>query len=169
MINSFANLKLRRKLLIAMAPLALMVVAAGVYSSLESKTIDTWYSNLIDTEVKALRSLAEARSHTNRFGLFLYELVAETDPDRKQVIDGELEKTRADYQTVSSAALRESPERADKIRAAAALFDRAVADARPVRAAALAGNNEKAISLLHGGVNQELQQARQAAIEIAGA
>ncbi len=166
MINFFANLKLRRKLLIAMAPLALMVVAAGVYSSFESKTIDTWYSNLIDTEVKALRSLAEARSHTNRFGLFLYELVAETDPDRKQVIDGELEKTRADYQTVSSAALRENPERADKIRVAAALFDRAIADARPVRAAALAGNNEKAISLLHGGVNQELQQARQAAIEI---
>ena len=166
MINFLANLKLRRKLLIAMAPLALMVVAAGVYSSFESKTIDTWYSNLIDTEVKTLRSLAEARSHTNRFGLFLYELVAETDPDRKQVIDGELEKTRADYQTVSSAALRESPERADKVRAAAALFDRAVADARPVRAAALAGNNEKAINLLHGGVNQELQQARQAAIEI---
>jgi len=166
MINFLANLKLRRKLLIAMVPLALMVVAAGVYSSFESKTIDTWYSNLIDTEVKALRSLAEARSHTNRFGLFLYELVAETDPDRKQVIDGELEKTRADYQTVSSAALRESPERADKIRVAAALFDRAVADARPVRAAALAGNNEKAINLLHGSVNQELQQARQAAIEI---
>ena len=80
-----------------MAPLALMVVAAGVYSSLESKTIDTWYSNLIDTEVKALRSLAEARSHTNRFGLFLYELVAETDPDRKQVIDGELENSNTSY------------------------------------------------------------------------
>src|SRR5271169_5983593 len=166
MINFFANLKLRRKLLIAMALLALMVVVAGVYSSFESKTIDTWYSNLIDTEVKGLRSLTEARSHTNRYGLSLYELVAETDPDRKQVIDGELEKTRADYQAVSSAALRESPERADKIKAVAALFDKTVADARPVRAAALAGNNEKALSLLHGGVSQELQQARQAAIEI---
>src|SRR5271167_3015360 len=166
MINFLANLKLRRKLLIAMVPLALMVVVAGVYSSLASKTIDTWYSNLIDTEVKGLRSLTEARSHTNRYGLSLYELVAETDPDRKQVIDGELEKTRADYQAVSSAALRESPERADKIKAVAALFDKTVADARPVRAAALAGNNEKALSLLHGGVSQELQQARQAAIEI---
>jgi signal transduction histidine kinase/DNA-binding response OmpR family regulator len=166
MINFFANLKLRRKLLIAMAPLALMVVVAGVYSSFESKTIDAWYSNLIDTEVKGLRSLTEARSHTNRYGLFLYELVAETDPDRKQVIDGELEKTRSDYQAVSSAALRESPEHADKIKAAAALFDKTVADARPVRAAALAGNNDKALSLLHGGVSQELQQARQAAIEI---
>jgi signal transduction histidine kinase/CheY-like chemotaxis protein len=166
MISFLANLKLRRKLLIAMAPLALMVVVAGVYSSFESKTIDTWYSDLIDMDVKGLRSLTEARSHTNRYGLFLYQLVAETDPDRKQIIDGELEKTRADYQVVSSAALRESPERADKIKAAAALFDRTVADARPVRAAALAGNDEKALSLLHGGVSQELQQARQAAIEI---
>ena len=166
MISFLANLKLRRKLLIAMAPLALMVVVAGVYSSFESKTIDTWYSDLIDTEVKGLRSLTEARSHTNRYGLFLYQLVAETDPDRKQIIDGELEKTRADYRAVSSAALRESPERADKIKAAAALFDRTVADARPVRAAALAGNDEKALGLLHGGVSQELQQARQAAIEI---
>jgi signal transduction histidine kinase/DNA-binding response OmpR family regulator/HPt (histidine-containing phosphotransfer) domain-containing protein len=166
MINFFANLKLRRKLLIAMAPLALMVVVAGVYSSFESKTIDTWYSNLIDTDVKGLRSLTEARSHTNRYGMFLYLLVAETDADRKQVIDEELEKTRADYQAVSTAALRESPERADKIKAAAAIFDKTVADARPVRAAALAGNQEKALSLLHAGVSQELQQARQAAIEI---
>src|SRR5271167_2815032 len=166
MINFLANLKLRRKLLIAMVPLALMVVVAGVYSSLASKTIDTWYSNLIDTEVKGLRSLTEARSHTNRYGLFLYELVAETDPDRKQVIDGELEKTRTDYQAVSSAAIQQSPERADKIKAAAAIFDKTVADARPVRAAALAGNQEKALSLLHAGVSQELQQARQAAIEI---
>jgi signal transduction histidine kinase/DNA-binding response OmpR family regulator/HPt (histidine-containing phosphotransfer) domain-containing protein len=166
MIGILANLKVRRKLLIAMAPLALMVVVAGGYSTFESKTIDSWYSSLIDSEVKGLRSLTEARSHTNRYGLFLYELVAETDPDRKQVIDGELEKTRADYAAVSSAALRESPEHADKIRAAAALFDKTVADARPVRTATLAGNNEKALSLLHAGVNQELQQSRQAAIEI---
>ena len=45
----FKNLRLRRKLLIAMIPLVLMVVAAGIYSSFESKMIDTWYSELIDT------------------------------------------------------------------------------------------------------------------------
>jgi signal transduction histidine kinase/CheY-like chemotaxis protein len=166
MISFLENLKLRRKLLIAMLPLVLMVIVAGVYSTYESKTIDALYSNLIDKEVEALRSVAEARSHTNRFGLFLYELVAETDPDRKQKIDGELEKNRAEYQTVISAAIRESPERADKIKAAAALFDRAVADARPVRSAALAGNTEKAANLMRASVNQELEQARQAAIQL---
>jgi hypothetical protein len=36
-----ANVKLRRKLLIAMAPLAIMVTFAGVYASLQSKSIDT--------------------------------------------------------------------------------------------------------------------------------
>src|SRR5580704_11810624 len=162
----FTNLRLRRKLLIAMVPLVLMVVVAGVYSSLESNMIDNWYSVLIDTQVKALRSVGEARAHTNRFGLFLFELADETDPNRRQVLDGQLEKVGADYHAAMTTALRESPERADKIDAASALFEQAEADARPVRAAALAGNNGKALDLLRGGVNQELQRAREATIAI---
>jgi signal transduction histidine kinase/DNA-binding response OmpR family regulator len=161
----FANLRLRRKLLIAMVPLALMVLAAGVYSSIESKVIDMRYSALIDEQVEALRNVGEARAHTNRFGLYLYELVNETDPDRRQVIDGELEKIRADYHAAMAGALKQSPERADKIDSASVLFDRAESDARPLRAAALGGNSAKALSLMRG-VNQELQQARQATIEI---
>ena len=67
-----------------------------------------------------------------------------------------------------TAALKASPERADKINAASAVFDQAEADARPVRAAALAGNNVKASNLMRGGVSQKLQQARQDTIEIMG-
>jgi signal transduction histidine kinase/CheY-like chemotaxis protein len=160
------NLRLRRKLLIAMAPLALMVVAAGIYSSVESKIIDTRYSVLIDTDVKALRSVGEARAHTNRFGLFLFELADESDPDRREAIDGQVEKVGAEFRTAIAAALKESPERAEKLDAASALFEQAEADARPVRAAALAGDNAKALNLLRGGVNQELQRARQATIGI---
>ena len=126
-----ANLRLRRKFLVAMAPLALMVVAAGVYSSVESKRIDTWYSELIDNQMKALRYVDEARAQSNRFRLLLYELLDETDPDRKQAINGELEKILADYHTVMMTALKLSPERANKIRAASAVFDQAEADARP--------------------------------------
>src|ERR1700751_3633741 len=138
-----ANLKLRRKLLIAMIPLVLMVIVAGVYSSIESKTIDTWYSNLLGGEVEALRSVTEARAHTNRFGLFLYDLLAQTDPDRKQKIDGELDSVQRDYHAAMSKAEGLSHERADKIKAAAFEFDEAAADARPVRAAAFAGHNGK--------------------------
>ncbi|MGB9244096.1 MAG: response regulator [Candidatus Acidiferrales bacterium] len=162
----FRNLRLRRKLLIAMAPLALMVIVAGVYSSFESNTIDARYSALIDKQVEALRSIGEGRALANRFGLFLYELVNEADPDRRHAIDGEFEKIRADYHTLMTTALQESPERADKINAASALFDQAEADARPVRAAALAGNTAKALDLMRGGVNQELQRAREATVEI---
>ncbi|MGC2002559.1 MAG: response regulator [Candidatus Acidiferrales bacterium] len=162
----FANLRLRRKLLIAMVPLVLMVVVAGVYSSFESNMIDAWYSALIDTQIKALRNVGEARAQTSRFGLFLFELADESDPDRRQAIDGELEKIGADYHTAMATALQESPEHADKINAASALFEQAEADARPVRAAALVGDNVKALDLLRGGVNQELQRAREATIEI---
>ncbi|MFY9733473.1 MAG: response regulator [Candidatus Acidiferrales bacterium] len=162
----FTNLRLRRKLLIAMVPLALMVIVAGVYSSFETNTIDARYSALINNQVEALRSVGEGRALANRFGLLLYELVDETDPDRRHVIDGDLGKIRADYSTVMAAALKESPERAEKINAASAFFDQAEADTRPVRAAALAGNNAKALDLMRGGVSQELQRARQATIEI---
>src|SRR5271155_5065895 len=99
------NLRLRRKLLVAMVPLALMVLAAGVYSSVESKTIDGWYSVLIDHEVKVLRSVGEARAHTNRFGLFLFELADESDPDRRQVIYGQLAGVAGNYQTAIAASL----------------------------------------------------------------
>jgi signal transduction histidine kinase/CheY-like chemotaxis protein len=160
------NLRLRRKLLAAMVPLVLMVVAAGVYSSFESKMIDTWYSELIANQVEALRNVGEARAHTNRYGLFLFELVDETDPDRRQVIDGQLTQVAADYHAAMVAALKQSPERAERINAATALFEQAELDARPVRAAALAGNNLKASNLLRGSVNQELQRARQGTIEI---
>jgi len=162
----FKNLRVRRKLLVGVVPLVLMVVAAGVYSTFESKMIDGWYSELIDNQVEALRSVGEARAHSNRFGLFLFELADETDPDRRQVIDGRLTQVAEDFHNVMAAALKQSPERAAKINAASALFAQAEIDARPVRAAALAGNNAKASSLLRGSVNQELQAARQATIEI---
>ena len=48
-MNLLPNLKLRKKLLVALAPLAAMVIFAGIYASVESKRIDTWYSQLIDT------------------------------------------------------------------------------------------------------------------------
>src|SRR6185437_1502452 len=51
-----ANFKIRNKLLVAMLPLALMAIGAGGYSSIESKRIDTWYSNLIDNYVKTFQS-----------------------------------------------------------------------------------------------------------------
>ncbi len=160
------SLRLRRKLLLAMVPLVLMVVAAGVYSSFETKMIDTWYSELIANQVEALRNVGEARANTNRFGLFLFELVDETDPDRRQVLDGQLTEVADDYHRVMAAALKQSPERAEQINEATALFEQAELDARPARAAAVAGNSAKATNLLRGGVNQELQRARQAAIEI---
>ena len=161
------NLRLRRKLLIAMVPLALMVVVAGVYSSVESKMIDTWYSVLIDNSGQsAQKRWGGASDIPIGSGCFFLNWLIETDPDRRQVIDGELDTVGADFHAAMTAALKQSPERADKINAASALFEQAEADARPVRAAALAGDNAKALHLLRGGVNQELQQARQATIEI---
>ena len=66
-----ANFKIRTKVLFALSPLALMVVLAALYSSIEMHRIDAWYSNLISKDVKALHNLTIARVLNNRFGQLL--------------------------------------------------------------------------------------------------
>jgi signal transduction histidine kinase/DNA-binding response OmpR family regulator/HPt (histidine-containing phosphotransfer) domain-containing protein len=159
-------MKIRPKLLLAGLPLVLLVILATLYSTITSKRIDSQYSNMIDHDVKALQNLSVARAHTNRIGLFLYEEIAEPNPDKKLQIDAELDQIYADFKVVIAEALAQSPDHARQIKAADALFDKAVSDARPIRAAALANNSEKALGLLRGEAGAELQQARQTAIDL---
>jgi signal transduction histidine kinase/CheY-like chemotaxis protein len=165
MMALMANLTIRKKLLLAGLPLALMVILATVYSTLSSERIDRDYSHLIDHDVKTLQNLTIARAHANRVGLFLYEEITDPDPDRKVQLEGELDKLYADYQKQIGDALIQSPDHAREIKATAALFDKAFSDARPIRAAALANNTEKALNLMRGAAGVEFQQARQAAID----
>src|SRR6201993_1582852 len=160
-MGCLANFKIRNKLLVAMLPLALMAIGAGVYSSIESQKIDTWYSNLIDNYVKTFQSVTAARGETMRFRLLLYQLVAEDNLDQRQENDGELDRVQADYRALLADALTQNPGRANQIKAAESWFDQAASRARPVRAAALAGNREKAMNIMRSGVDADLLQARQ--------
>jgi len=161
------NFKIRTKVLVAMLPLALMTIGAGVYSSVESQNIDTWYSHLIDNYVKTSQSVAAARGNAMRFRLLLYQLVAEDNPDQRQEHDRELDKVQDDYRALLAEALGQNTGRSNEIKAAGALFDRAASDARPVRSTALAGNREKAMEIMQSGVDAGLQQARQAMSDLA--
>jgi signal transduction histidine kinase/CheY-like chemotaxis protein/HPt (histidine-containing phosphotransfer) domain-containing protein len=160
------NLKLRRKLTGSMVPLALMVIIAGLYASIESKKIDTRYSDLLDQDVRALHSLTQAKAEAALFGQLLYRDIAETDADKMRVIEGLLDQAYGEYQSLLADAGVHGPGRASQIQAAQALFDRAVSDSRPVRAATLAGDNVKAMNLMRGRVDSELEAARQALAEI---
>jgi signal transduction histidine kinase/DNA-binding response OmpR family regulator/HPt (histidine-containing phosphotransfer) domain-containing protein len=156
-----ANLKLRRKLLVAMAPLAVMAILAGLYSSIQSKRIDAWYSQLIDNEVKAVHHIDTARSLNRRFNLYLYRIIAETNPDRRQVLDTQLETTHSEYKMHTAEAIRLAPFESAQITAAAADFDKAVLDSKVVRAAALVSDNVKAAAIMHVTIDPELQQTHE--------
>ena len=165
MIRFLANLKLRRKLLIAMAPLTLMVIVAGLYASIQSKRIDTHYTKLLGQDLRTVQDLARAKAQVALFGQLLYEETAELNLDKMHLIDEELDKTYADYRTLVAEAVHQSPNRAEQINADAALFDQAVADSRSVRAASLINDNTKSMNLMRGGVDAELRRARQAISE----
>jgi signal transduction histidine kinase/DNA-binding response OmpR family regulator/HPt (histidine-containing phosphotransfer) domain-containing protein len=147
-MSLLANLKIRTKVLIALLPLAIMVIIAALYSSDRMSTIDARHSGLLDKDVKALQNLTLAQAHNNKFGLFLYKEIAELDPDRMRVIDGDLDQTVTDFHATIDEARNESPDLTSEINAAAALFDQEVADARQVRVATQAQQRDKAMKLV---------------------
>jgi signal transduction histidine kinase/DNA-binding response OmpR family regulator/HPt (histidine-containing phosphotransfer) domain-containing protein len=166
MINFLANLTLRRKLILAMAPLVLMVVIAGLYASIQIRHIDTRYSDLLDQDVRTVKNLTRANTLAALFGQLLYADIVELDPDKMYRIEGELDKTYVQYQALIAESVRQSPNRAKEITSAKATFDRAVFDSRAVRAAALVGDNTKSMNLMRGRIDAELQGGRQAIADI---
>lgn len=68
----------------ALAPVAAIVIFTGNYASVESEEIDTWYSWLIDHEIKAVDNVNQARSLNTLFGLYLYRLIVATNLERMQ-------------------------------------------------------------------------------------
>ena len=161
-----ANLKIRTKVLVALLPLAIMVIIAALYSSDRMSTIDARYSALLDKDVEALHNLTLAQAHNNRFGLYLYKEIAEVDPDRMRVIDADLDQIITDFHTAMSQAKSQSPDLASDIDPATALFDQSVAASRPVRAATQTQQNDKAMKLMRELYDPEWSKARSAVMHL---
>ena len=162
-----ANFKIRTKIFVALLPLAFMVIVAALYASIEMNRIDTRYSDLIAADFKTLHNLTVARVFSNRFAQLLYQEIAEPDVDRKRVADADLERTAAEFHSSVALAGAEDPNVAQKIDAATALFDQGVSDSGPIRAAALSGNNEKAIKLTRDTFDPEFHKSRQSLADLA--
>ncbi len=161
-----ANCKIRTKVLIALLPLVMMVLAAALYSSVEMHKIDSWHTDLLDKNIKVLRNLIIATGLNDRFGQLLYKEIAEPDPDRMRVIDANLDQVNVEFHSAVDEARRNDPDQAPAINAAAALFDQAVSDSHPVRAATQALNDKRAMDLMRRIADPELLKARQALLEL---
>jgi two-component system sensor histidine kinase/response regulator len=156
-----ANFKIRTKILLALLPLAIMVIAAALYASIEIKIIDTAYSNLLENETKSFQKLTLARAHNNKFNQDLYKEIAETDIDRMREIDADLDLTAADFLVATEDAKRRSPDQAPAIESVTAIFNRMVSESRPVRAATQAQDNAKAMRMMREVIDPEWQKSRQ--------
>jgi len=165
-LGILANFKIRTKVLLALLPLVIMVIAGGIYKSIEMNRINGWYNDLINHDVKALHDLTIARSLTNQFALLLYKEIAETDVDTMQVIDARLDETVEQLHSRVEEAKSESPNISDEIDRATAQFDQTVSDSRPVRATTLTNNNDRAMKLMRERLDPELIRTRQGFIQL---
>ena len=155
-----SNLRVRPRLLIALAPLALMALTAAVFSSAESAWVDASYSELINKYEYTLRRMGDARSKATVFGQLLYGEVGERDAEKLRTTEAELDRTYADFKKSMEEAQQAAPYGEDDIRAAGKLFDRAVDEARAVRAANIAGEDAKALALMRSQVDPRLRDVR---------
>src|SRR5215470_659519 len=161
-----ANFKIRTKVLIALLPLAIMVIVAAMYASIEMDKIDQYYGDLISQDVKALHDLTIARSLSNQFGLYLYKEIAETNIETMQVVDAGLDETVARLHRYVGDAREATPRLAPAIDAATTNFDQAVSESRSVRAATFANDNNRAMKLMRETFDPTLLKARQAFIQL---
>jgi signal transduction histidine kinase/DNA-binding response OmpR family regulator/HPt (histidine-containing phosphotransfer) domain-containing protein len=162
-----ANLKIRTKVFLALLPLAVMVVVAVLYSSIEIKQIDSWYSGLLGRDINVLQKLTAARTLSSQFSLFLYQEIAESNADRMRVIDTDLDQTATEFHFVVEEAKLGNPSLAPALESATELFDRATSDSRPVRAATLNEDNDKAMRLMRESAAPEMARAQEALITLA--
>jgi signal transduction histidine kinase/CheY-like chemotaxis protein len=162
-----ANFKIRTKVFVALLPLAFMVIVAALYASIEMNAIDARYSDLIGSDFKTLHNLTVARVLSNRFAQLIYQEIAEPDIDRKRMVDVDLVRTDAEFHSFVELADAEDPNVAQKINAATALFDQGVLDCGPIRAAALSGDNDKAIALARETFDPEFHRGRKALADLA--
>ena len=159
-----AKFRIRSKLLIALLPLALMVLAATLYSSIEMSRIDTRYTTLISQDAKALQSLTDARSEVTRFGQSIYKEIAEPDIEKSKEIDTELDRIVAQYSALVEDAKQESPALASEIEASSTLFEQAVTDSGRIRALAIRNDTVPAMKGMRESEQPELDRARQGMI-----
>ncbi len=160
-----ANFKMRTKVLVALLPLAVMVIGCALYASIEMKEIDAWYSDLINHDFKSYRSLSLARALSNRFNQYLYRQIAEPDVDQKQVIDADLNRAALEFHNAVDEAKRSTPVLASSIDDASNLFDVLAADSHPARAATMAQDNVRAMKIMHA-VEPEWVKTRDSLAEV---
>jgi signal transduction histidine kinase/CheY-like chemotaxis protein len=158
----FANFKIRTTVLIALLPLAIMVVTAALLASIEMRRIDGWYSELVDRDSRTLQRVTDARSSNNHFAQLLYKEIAEPDLSRMQVIDAEIDETAAEFHSALEEARRAKPSAAAEIADIQGMFDRIAFDSRPVRAATQTQNNVKAMQLMRTTMDGGMEGTRQA-------
>ena len=117
--------------------------------------------------LKVLQDLTEARALNNQFSLLLYKEIAESNVDRMRVIDGELDQVDAEFHSVVEEAEHKNPSLAPQIQLATNLFDLAVSDSRPVRAATIIQDNDKAMRIMRESTDPGMTRAQKAFIGLA--
>ena len=160
-MSLFADLRIRTKLIIALVPLAVMVMAAGLYASMEMMRIDTRYNGMVEQSLNATLSLNKASDRIAAICQLLLKEAVEDSTDRTVRLDAEIDKAVRDYTQLMTSANGQAPASVQpRLAGISAQFEESLLNLRPLRAKALNGAHGDMLTQLRAGAASGLEQAR---------
>jgi methyl-accepting chemotaxis protein len=121
------NLKVASKVMLSLGMLALIVIAAVVFSSVRMYSIDGGYTQLIDQDAEAAKVLAAADQRLTAEGHLQYQLILESTPKGVETLKGKLAKNEKEFHDLVSQAKNHSAAYATRIDQVGTGFDAALA------------------------------------------
>ncbi|GAB6126938.1 response regulator [Humidesulfovibrio idahonensis] len=151
-ISWLSNFTTRTKLLLALAPLGIMVMSALWFFSQEMERIDTRYNELLAGKAKAAVALARSNQRLIFIQQQLYELIVEQDPEELAKTGTELEGSVRGYYGRLEEAKQHSPQDKTRIDGLSERFNQYMEEVNQVRAVALRNEDAKAVQAVHAKV-----------------
>jgi len=160
-MSLFADLRIRTKLIIALIPLAVMVMAAGLYASMEMAHIDNRYNGMVEQSLNSTLSLNKASDRIAFICQTMLKQAIEDNADRTALLDGEIDKAVREAAQLLDSARAQAPIAVQpRLVEVSAQFEQGIIKLRPLRAKALSGAHADALSQLRNGGASDLEQAR---------
>ena len=160
------NLRISHKVIAALAILAIVDLAATLYSARNMETIDVTYAALVTHQAAAIRDTARANQRLVNTIRLMYQVIAESDEDEMRDAHNHLGPTRQEFLDLAAQAAAEAPDLKDDFSAVVKKYESAYSQAQEVLDLAHRQKREQATDLMRNLVNPQLEEARLSMIDV---
>lgn len=159
-INWFANLSVRAKLIISLIPTGSVLISIFVLAALGSDRVDLLYAELLDTKIKAIIAVINSNKESYSVYQHAYELALQDAEEKNVWIKAEQEKNINVYFSLISVAKNKSPSNAKSLDALRRQFEELLVELDKIQDVARTNTRIYALEYMHDNILPLLNKLR---------